>query len=93
MIFESKPLLPLSINIKYTNSHSVCFCKIIILLVILYECGTWSLTVREDSRLRVFVNRLLRRTFGPETDEVTGVWIRLLNEEVNDLYCSPMLFE
>jgi hypothetical protein len=43
----------------------------------------------EESRLRVFVNRLLRMIFGPETDDVTGVWIRLLNEEVNDMHCSP----
>jgi hypothetical protein len=45
--------------------------------------------VREDHRLRVFENRVLRRIFGPKRDEVTGEWGRLHNEELNDLYSSP----
>jgi hypothetical protein len=51
-------------------------------------CGyeTWSLTLREEHRLRVFVNRVLRRLFGPKRDEVTGEWRKLHNEELNDLY-------
>jgi len=55
----------------------------------LYGCETWSLTYREDCRLRVFENRVLRRVFGPKRDEVTGEWRRLHYEELNDLYCSP----
>ena len=47
--------------------------RTVILPVVLYGCETWSLTLREKSRLRVFKNRVLRRIFGPKTDEVTGV--------------------
>jgi len=57
--------------------------------VILYGYETLSLTLREESRLRVFDNRLLRRIFGPKRDEVTGEWRKLHNEELNDLYSSP----
>ena len=52
----------------------------------LYGCETWSLTLREELRLRVFENRVLRRVFGPKRDEVTGVWRKLHNEELSDLY-------
>jgi hypothetical protein len=45
--------------------------------------------LREERKLRVFENMVLRRIFGPGRDEVTGEWGRLLNEELNDLYCSP----
>jgi hypothetical protein len=61
----------------------------IILPVVLYGGETWSLTLREERRLRVFENRVLRRIFGPTRDEETGEWIKLHNEELNDLYCSP----
>jgi hypothetical protein len=50
---------------------------------------TWYLTLREEQRLRVFKNRVLRRIFGPKRDEVTGEWRRLHNKELNDLYSSP----
>ena len=50
---------------------------------------TWSLTLKEERKLRVFENRVLRRLFGPRRDEVTGEWRKLHNEERSDLYCSP----
>jgi hypothetical protein len=62
--------------------------RTIILPVVLYGCETWSLTLREKKKLRVFKNVVLRRIFGPRRDEVTGKWRRLHNEELNDLYCS-----
>jgi len=60
--------------------------RTIILPVVLYGCETWSLTLREECRLRVFKNVVLRKVFGPKRDEVTGEWRRLHNEELNDLY-------
>jgi hypothetical protein len=52
--------------------------KSIMLPVVLYGCGTWSLTLREEHRLRVFENRVLRRIFRPKWDEVTGEWRKLI---------------
>jgi len=63
--------------------------RTIILPVVLYGCETWSLTLREERKLRVFENMVLWSIFGPRRDEVTGEWRRLHNEELNDLYCSP----
>jgi hypothetical protein len=60
-----------------------------ILLVVLYGCETWSLTLREEQRLRVFENRVLRRMFGCKRDEVSGKWRRLHNEVHSALYSSP----
>ena len=60
--------------------------RTIILPVVLYGCETWSLTLREESRLRVFENRVYRRIFGPKMDEVTREWRKLHNEELSDLY-------
>jgi len=59
--------------------------RTIILPVVLYGCDTWSLTLKEERRLRVFENRVLRRVFGPKRDEVTGEW-RKLHNELSDLY-------
>jgi len=63
----------------------------IILPAVLYGCETWSLTLREERMLRVFENMVLRRIFGPRRDEVTWEWRRLHNEELNDLYSSPII--
>ena len=60
-----------------------------LLPVVLYECEIWSLTLREERKLRVSENMALRKIFGPRRDEVTGEWRRLHNEELNDLYSSP----
>jgi hypothetical protein len=77
----SSSLLSENINTKmYRNT---------ILPVVLYGCETWSLTLREERRLSVFENRVLRKIFGPKRDEVTGEWRKLHNEELSDRYCLP----
>jgi hypothetical protein len=79
-------LLPsclLSRNVK------VKICKTIIVPVVLCGCETWSLTLREEHRLRVFENRFLRRIFRPKRDGVTGEWRKLHIEEHHNLYSSP----
>jgi len=63
--------------------------RTIILPVVLHGCETWSLTLREERKLRVFENIVLRRISGPRREEVTGEWRRLHNEELNDLYALP----
>jgi len=78
----SSSLLSKNIKIKVYRT--------VILPVILYGCETWSLTLREERRLRVFGNRVLRRVFGPKRDEVTGEWRKLHNEERNDLYSNRL---
>ena len=80
----SSSLLSKNLNIK--------ICRNILLSVVLFGCETWSLTLREERRLRVFENGVLRRIFGPKRDEVRGEWKKLHNEELNDLYCSPNIF-
>ena len=61
------------------------------IIVPLVLCGfeTWLLTLREERRLRLFENRVLRRIFGPKRDEVTGEWRKLHNENLNELYSAP----
>jgi hypothetical protein len=59
--------------------------------VVLYGCETWFLTLREEPRLRVFENRVLRRIFGPKRAEVIGGWRKLRNEELHNLYSSPSI--
>jgi len=63
--------------------------RTIILLVVLYGCETWLLTLREERKLRVFENMVLRRILAPRRDEVMEEWRRLHNEDLNDLYSSP----
>jgi len=75
----SSSFLPKNLKIKIYRT--------IILPVVLYEYETWSLTLREYRRLRVFENRVLRKIFGPKRDEVTGEWRKLHNKELHDL-CS-----
>jgi hypothetical protein len=75
----------LSRNIK------IRLCKPIILSVVLYGCETWSLPLKEEHRLRVFENRVLRRIFAPKRDEVTGGWRKLHNEELHNLYSPPSI--
>jgi hypothetical protein len=65
------------------------YIKTIILPVVLYGCEAWSLTLREEHRLRVFENRVVRRIFGPRRDEVTEDWRKLHNEDLDNLYSSP----
>jgi hypothetical protein len=81
----SSSLLSKNINIKiYRN---------IIWPVFLYGRETWSLTLREEHKLRVFENRVLREIFGPKRDEITWEWRRLHDKESYDLYCSPNIFQ
>ncbi|KAJ4450358.1 hypothetical protein ANN_01779 [Periplaneta americana] len=63
--------------------------KTVILLVVLYGCEAWTLTLREEQRLRVFENKVLRKIFGAKRDEVTGEWRKLHNAELHVLYSSP----
>jgi hypothetical protein len=75
----------LSKNLKIT------IYKNIVLFAVLYGCESWSFTLREEHRLRVFENRVLRRIFGPKRDEVMGEWRKLYKEELHDLYSSPSI--
>ncbi|KAJ4449272.1 hypothetical protein ANN_00670 [Periplaneta americana] len=63
--------------------------KTVILPVVLYGCETWALTLREEQRLRVFENKVLRKIFGAKRDEVTGEWKKLHNTELHASYSSP----
>jgi len=71
----SSSLLSINLKIKiYSN---------IILPAVLCGCKTWSLTLREERRLRLFENRVLRRVFGSKRNEVTGDWEKLHHDELN----------
>jgi hypothetical protein len=65
--------------------------KTVILPVVLYGCETWSLTLREEHKLGVFENRVLRKILGPKRKEVAVEWRKLYNEELRDLYTSPSI--
>jgi hypothetical protein len=75
-----------------TKNINIKIYRTVVLPVVLYGCETWSLTLREERRVRVIENRVLRRTFGPIRNEITGGWRRLLIEELNDLYSSRNIF-
>jgi hypothetical protein len=64
-----------------------------ILPVVLYGCETWSLILREERRLRVFENRVLRGIFGLKREEVTGEWRKHHNNELHDLYSLPTIVQ
>jgi len=72
-----------------SNNLKIKIYRAIILPVVLYGCETFSLTLSEERKLRVFENMVLRRMIGPRRDEVMGEWRRLNNEELIDLYSSP----
>jgi hypothetical protein len=59
----------------------------------LYGRETWSLTLKEELKLSIFENRVLRRIFGPKRDEMVGGWRKLHNEKLHNLYCSPSIIE
>ena len=80
----------LSSSLLFKNTKLKIY-RIIILPLVLYGCETLSLILREELRLRVFENRVLRRVFGPKMDEVTGDWRKLHKEELNDVYSSPSI--
>jgi hypothetical protein len=65
--------------------------KTIIWPVVFYRCEAWSLTLREERRLKMSENRALRRIFGPKRDEVTGDWRKLHNVELSELFSSPIV--
>ena len=75
-------------SVQVSKNIKIEIHRTIILSVVLYGCETWSHTMREEHRLRVFENWVLR-IFGPKRDEVTGEWRKIHKEELNDLYCSP----
>jgi hypothetical protein len=75
------------------NNVKIRTFKTIILPEVLYECEIWSLTLREERRLRVSEKRVLRRIFGPKRDKVTEEWRKLHNEELRKLYSSPSIIK
>jgi hypothetical protein len=87
-IIESKIFcLPVS----YQKNLKIKIYKTVILPAVLYGCETWPLTLRQEHRLRVFENRVLRRIFGPKREE-DGPWRKLYNDQFHSLYSSPNIF-
>jgi hypothetical protein len=75
-------------SVSYQKNPNIKIYKTAILPVVLYGCETWSLTLREAHRRRVFENRVLRKIFGPKREE-DGSWRKLNNNELQSLYSSP----
>jgi hypothetical protein len=76
--------------VSYKKNLKIKIFKTLIMLVVRYGCETWSLTLGEEHRLRVFENRVLRRIFGPEREEDRS-WRKLHNDELHNLYSSPKI--
>jgi hypothetical protein len=76
--------------VSYQNNLKIKIYKIVILPFVLYGCETWTLTLWEEHRLRVFENRVLRKIFGPKREE-EGSWRKLHNDELHSLYSSPTI--
>ena len=83
----------ISFYILLSRNTKIKVYRTVILSVVLYGCATWSLTVREEHKLRVCQNGVLRTIYVPNRDKVKGELIKLHNEELNDLYCSLNIFE
>jgi hypothetical protein len=83
---------PLSSSLLFKNLKIEIY-RIIILPVVVYGSATWLLTLREECRMKVFENRVLRRIFGPKRDKVTREWKELHNEELYELYSSPNIVQ
>ncbi|KAJ4431400.1 hypothetical protein ANN_19997 [Periplaneta americana] len=79
----------LNVDVSAVKNLNVRIYKTVILPVVLYGYETWTLTLREEQRLRVFENKVLRKIFGVKRDEVTGEWRKLHNAELHGLYSSP----
>ena len=77
-----------SIRSKFDDSRY----RILILLILLYGCENWSLTFREEHRLRVFENRVLRRIFAPKIDARTGKWRKILQNKINQNFANTELY-
>ena len=73
----------------FTKTLKIKIYRTMILSIVLHGCETWSLTLREEHKLGLFENRVLRRVFGLKRDEVTGEWRKLHIEELRDLYSLP----
>ncbi|KAJ4444022.1 hypothetical protein ANN_05811, partial [Periplaneta americana] len=93
ILLEASKQIGLEVNPEKTSLLSknlkVRIYKTVILPVVLYGCETWTLTLREEQRLRVFEDKVLRKIFGAKRDEVTGEWRKLHNAELHALYSSP----
>jgi hypothetical protein len=89
---EDEPFSPEHLSSRLLSKNvKIRIYKTVILPVVLYGCKTWSLTLKEEHRLRVFENRVLRRIFGPKRDEETRDWRKLHNKKLHNLYSSPSI--